>query len=84
MRTIKFPKIGLDVDFVRTKPSMGDDKVQPTDSLAMSVRVPAHEVQKYLALLGQFKERIQYLPGLAPLYGAVVLIENSIVQEMEE
>lgn len=83
MRTVKFRKIGLEVNFSRTKPDK-DSVVQPLDELVMSIQVPANEARKYLQLLKQFKERIQYLPGLAPLYGAVALLEDAIVEEMEE
>jgi len=73
MKTVRFNKVGLDVNFER----VGDE-------LQVSINVPAPMVNEKLKMLQDFKERARYLPGLGPVYHVISLLEAAIIGALEE
>lgn len=73
MKTVRFNKVGLDVNFER----VGDE-------LQISINVTAATVNEKLRILQDFKERTRYLPGLGPVYHVICLLESAILGALEE
>jgi len=74
MQTVRFPKIGINVDFKRG-----------AGVLRTSIVVPTPQVNSILQKMREFKQRVQFLPGFgAIVYHHVTSIEEAIVAALEE
>lgn len=73
MQTVRFPKIGIDVNFERK-----------ADSLVVSIDTPTARVNGILQKMREFKERIQFFPGLSFIYHIISKLEEAIVAALEE